>query len=236
MTDKDRGVYTPPPDEYERFDVSEDDDSRRGPLLLVVAVAVLIALIAVVYTAYNQGVRSGGRKDAPLIAAPAGPIKSTANPAEQQTPSKTESAAYEAMDNSGDDREVVTAPAPEQPADRQQQVEATSEPIVTQPTPKPAMQPAPKPIQTYQFQTDGKYVVQLGAFRSEEQALATWTKIRKRLSLVMDGATPDVQKADLGEKGVYYRLRAAAFASRAHAIAFCDSLKAKGQDCLVVAR
>jgi len=222
MTEEKRGVYTPPEDEYDRFDIGDEDDSRRGPLLLVVAFAVVIAFVAVIYTAYNQGVRSGGRADAPLIQAADGPIKSKPkDPGGVEQPS-TDGAAYDVMEKDKQPDQVIIAPPPEQPIE--------TKPIA-KPQPKPVAKPVTKPVTV-----EGKFVVQIGSFRSEQQALATWDTLTKRLPLILGKTTADVQRADLGAKGIYYRLRAAAFADRASANIFCGQLKSKGQDCIVVGR
>ena len=66
MTDRDTdrrvGAYAPPTDDDDTFDARED--SRRGPLLLTAAFAVFVLFIGVVWSAYRQGNREGGR-DAP---------------------------------------------------------------------------------------------------------------------------------------------------------------------------
>ena len=49
------------------------------------------------------------------------------------------------------------------------------------------------------------------------------------------GAEKRVQRADLGAKGVFYRLRVGAFEARADATEFCNALKATDQTCIVVA-
>jgi len=240
MSNDDRGVYSPPPDEYDRFDVSEDDDTRRGPLLLVVAVAVLIALIAVIYTAYNQGVRSGGRNDAPLIAAPTGPIKSKPqNPGGKKQPSTT-GAAYDPLDAKHNPDQVKIAPPTEQPIVKPKPPAQKKVETATVKTPAPATNrtqpiatPTKKPTSAA---TDGDFVVQIGSFRSEDQAKNTWETLRNRLPIILDKVSADIQRADLGAKGVYFRLRAASFTTRATANQFCASLKAKGQDCIVVKR
>ncbi len=234
MSNKDRGVYSPSSDEYDRFDVSEEDDSRRGPLLLVVAIAVVIAMIAVVYTAYHQGVRTGGRGAAPLIVAPSEPIKVAPEPAAQQVAPPPQNSAYDPLDGANAGQKIVVAPPPEQPAPRP--IAPVAQQPKPAPAPKPVVQPTPAPLFDYGVQTDGKFVVQLGAFRSKEQALQTWAALRTRLPILTEQTIADVQRADLGAKGVYFRLRAAAFASRAAGNAFCTALKSKGQDCIVVAR
>jgi cell division protein FtsN len=240
MTNKDRGVYSPPPDEYDRFDVGDEDDSRRGPLLLVVAVAVLIALAAVVYTAYNQGVRSGGRGEAPLIAADPAPIKTKPDNPGGKPDTGSQSAAYDPLDGPETTPDVTIAPPSEQPAPRpetrQPKPKPVPKPAVQQPKPKPVVTPPPRPSRAFAVKRDGNFLVQLGAYRSQDQAQSTWDALHRRLPVILDGTAADIERADLGAKGVYYRLRASAFADRANANAFCASLKSKGQDCIVVAR
>lgn len=230
MSNDDRGVYSPPEDEYDRFDVGDEDDSRRGPLLLMVAIAVVIAFIAVIYTAYNQGVRSGGRDDAPLIQAAAGPIKSKpADPGGIAQPD-TSGAAYNAIDPAQKSKEVTLAPPPEQPIGRKITPVETKPVVTSKPQP---LAPSRQPSTVF---TEGKYLVQIGAYRSKEQALATWDQITKKLPMLFDGTIADIQRADLGSKGIYYRLRAAAYAERSGADKFCKQLQSKGQDCIVVSR
>jgi len=230
MTEEKRGVYTPPEDEYDRFDIGDEDDSRRGPLLLVVAFAVVIAFIAVVYTAYNQGVRSGGRDDAPLIQAADGPIKSKPKDPGGIAQPSTDGAAYDVMEKDKQPDQVIIAPPPEQPIETKPVAKPPAKPVA-KPQTKPIAKPVTKPVAV-----EGKFVVQIGSFRSEQQALVTWGALTKRLPLILGKTTADVQRADLGAKGIYYRLRAAAFADRASANNFCGQLKSKGQDCIVVGR
>lgn len=78
----------------------------------------------------------------------------------------------------------------------------------------------------------GKSKVQLGAYRSEKEAKEAFAKIQKKFSALAD-ASPIVVKADLGKKGIYYRLRVGGFADDAAAKEFCKGLSAKGQACIV---
>ncbi|MBL4596070.1 MAG: SPOR domain-containing protein [Robiginitomaculum sp.] len=235
MTEHDRGVYSPPPNEYDRFDVSDEDDTRRGPLLLVVVIAVAIAFIAVVYTAYHQGFRTGGRNAAPIIEANSNPIKSAPKDPGGTPPAESNSAAYEPLDGNTTPNEIIEAPKPEQPIERQPIAEPVPEPVAQAPAPA-RVDPAPIARPSFDIERTGKFVVQLGAFRSEAQATENWTTLRNRLPAMMGNTQIDVQRADLGAKGIYYRLRAAAFGERAGAVDFCNALKANGQDCIVVSR
>jgi len=82
--------------------------------------------------------------------------------------------------------------------------------------------PAAKPA------ASGSYVLQIAAFKSQAEADAAWKTYKARHSALLSGYGSDVQKAELGEKGTWYRLRIAGFADRDVAAALCDRLKADG--------
>jgi cell division septation protein DedD len=77
-------------------------------------------------------------------------------------------------------------------------------------------------------------VLQLGAFESQELANGAWAMFRSRYESLGQLA-PDVQRADLGAKGIVYRLRAGPFADRTAAAEACVQLKAAGGNCFVAA-
>src|SRR5690606_18743063 len=74
--------------------------------------------------------------------------------------------------------------------------------------------------------------VQLGAYRSEKEALSTWGGMQKKHS-ELAGRQPQVVRADLGAKGIFYRLRVGGFSGMAEARDFCKGLSSKGQACIV---
>lgn len=80
----------------------------------------------------------------------------------------------------------------------------------------------------------GTHLVQVGSFRSEAEAIADWRRIERRFPGLLAGKARHVASADLGERGVFYRLRIGPFASVDDARAHCQSLKDGGQDCLAV--
>jgi hypothetical protein len=65
-------------------------------------------------------------------------------------------------------------------------------------------------------------------------AEAAWRKASSARPDIYQGASKQIQRADLGAKGVFYRLRVGTFAERSEASAFCDALKASGENCIVV--
>lgn len=78
----------------------------------------------------------------------------------------------------------------------------------------------------------GSYYVQLGSVSSADGAEKEWSKLSSALNL--QGKPHRVSKADLGARGIYYRIQAGPFA-QAYANTLCDNIKAqKPGGCLVV--
>ncbi len=103
-------------------------------------------------------------------------------------------------------------------------------------TVKQDAKPDPKPFAVNQpakpKASTGSVKVQLGAYKSDKEARDAFVKMQKKFSSLA-GKTPVVVKADLGAKGIFYRLRVGGFASDADAKKFCGGLSAKGQACIV---
>lgn len=80
----------------------------------------------------------------------------------------------------------------------------------------------------------GGYAVQFASYKSEDRARQGWATIQAAAGDLLQGVEPVVRRADLGvEKGIFYRLRARP-TSRAEAESLCQSLAARGIDCLIV--
>ena len=80
----------------------------------------------------------------------------------------------------------------------------------------------------------GSYRVQLVALRTEQLALAEWEKLKKANPDLFNGLSPNVVRADLGEKGIYYRLQAGPLAGAAQATDLCEKAKSRKLGCIVV--
>jgi cell division septation protein DedD len=107
-----------------------------------------------------------------------------------------------------------------------------SEPVATQPEPQP--QPAaPAASASAASAVSGTHVVQVGAFRSDAEANAFFDRLAGKFGALVEDKRPDIERADLGARGVYHRLRVGPFASREEAQSYCGQLKNGGQDCLV---
>jgi cell division protein FtsN len=73
--------------------------------------------------------------------------------------------------------------------------------------------------------------VQLGSFKSALIAEAQWGRFSRMPFLISSSHT--VQKADLGQKGIWYRLLVDAGPEPNSAASLCEKIKASGQECLV---
>jgi hypothetical protein len=95
---------------------------------------------------------------------------------------------------------------------------------------RPQLAPAPR------FVVNGPYVAQLAALQSEAAVEPAWRRFSSRAPDLFASARLDVERADLGPRGIYYRVRAGYFADRAEAARFCERIRQMGQDCIPTAR
>jgi len=85
-----------------------------------------------------------------------------------------------------------------------------------------------------------KYRVQIASFRTEEAADKAMRIIERKFAPLLKGKDGlndkygKIEFADLGEKGIYYRLQIMPFAQRRDAEGVCDHFKKKGQNCYVI--
>ncbi len=81
--------------------------------------------------------------------------------------------------------------------------------------------------------TGGGYVVQISSQRSEADAQASYRALQGKFPSVLGSRTPLIKRADLGDKGIYYRAMVGPFTSPDEASQFCGSLKTAGGQCVV---
>jgi tetratricopeptide (TPR) repeat protein len=77
------------------------------------------------------------------------------------------------------------------------------------------------------------WTVQLVSQRDAGSAWENWNKLQERHGKLLDGADAAVVKADLGDQGIYYRLRVHKLDSKQEADSLCRSLKRKGTNCFI---
>ena len=74
----------------------------------------------------------------------------------------------------------------------------------------------------------------IASVRSNEAAKSFWEDIKVEYkNLIKSELYHDIKTVDLGNKGIYYRLRVAGFENKEMADIFCDKLKELNQACFV---
>jgi cell division septation protein DedD len=138
--------------------------------------------------------------------------------------------------------EEAQSPAPPQP-------EAVPEPLLPEPKAEAAQIPAEPPVAPSAATSEpapqvaalpdaktGGFLVQLAALRAEDGARPAWARLQKAHPALLGDRELTIQRVDLGDRGIFYRVQTGFFADRVGARALCNALKARGQDCLVVKR
>jgi hypothetical protein len=79
----------------------------------------------------------------------------------------------------------------------------------------------------------GNFLVQISSQKSEADAQASFRALQTKFPSVLGSRAPVIKRADLGDKGVYYRAMVGPFGSPDEASQFCGSLKSAGGQCVV---
>jgi cell division septation protein DedD len=163
---------------------------------------------------------------APVVEAPKTPLPTAAEVKAPEAPKKE-----------------AAAPAPVTPAkpadntmdflrEKEKTLEAKT-PAVVPPAERPEVIHRPEPSKPVYSKTEGGYSIQLGAFKSESDAKAAWDKIIKRYTEALSGLKVFVERADLGDKGIFYRLKAGTVPNKSKAQELCDMMAKDKQPCFV---
>ena len=132
--------------------------------------------------------------------------------------------------DSVDTAAVEPSPAPEAPPRRSQARNEDSAPVdLLSAAAAPREEPAPPPGAA----TGDGWVVQISSQRTREEAQSSWDSMRGRYPSVLGDLQPSIQETDLGDRGIYHRLRVGPWPTRAEAIEVCEALQAAGGTCFV---
>jgi cell division septation protein DedD len=237
-SDASAGLYAEPRDR-------EAGPRFRGLLVCFVALLVIGVVAGGLWFAYQQGLRHGGAitgaADVPLIRADERPTKmKPENPGGMVVPDR--------------DKLIYTQkrtavehllPPPEKPMARPgtpfaaAPTEAPPPPAGLAAAPAQPAQVAGKPPQATTTTPAGKSAtaqkaggmrIQLGSVRSEEAAHQEWDRIRRANPDLLASITATPIRADLGDKGVFYRLVTAPIAD---ADRLCGELKRRNVGCII---
>ena len=117
---------------------------------------------------------------------------------------------------------------------------AVVDPVAQAPTaqlqPQPAGQPSaaiPGATEVAALPNNAPAYVQLASQRTEEEARATAQRLVTRFGPLFGGANMEVQRVDLGNRGIFYRVRVPANSAE-QASNICVNVKAAGGDCITM--
>jgi len=106
--------------------------------------------------------------------------------------------------------------------------------VPSKPAVPPAVPPAPAPaVLAPKPAGSGGWRVQLASVRTEEEAKSEIRRLASKATPALGGAALEIARADLGDKGIYYRVRGGGMEETAAREA-CRGLQAQGVGCVVV--
>jgi len=245
-------------------DYDDLDDLEEGGfnwMLVTVLLLAVAGFCSLAWYAYQTGAQQADTGDVLVIKADSEPVRSRPEDPGGRTFAHQDKTIYEAIGDGEDEVvEIRLQPDAETPNLEQEEVisadekvaqilqnavrdaqketeqkkaQPKAEPVkVVEPEPKPAPVAEPTPVSTTPVGSGER--VQLGAFRSNAEAEKHWQKVSRDFKSTLAGKPHQVVRADLGDKGVFYRLRVAGFADKDAAKATCKALTAGGQGCFVV--
>ena len=106
---------------------------------------------------------------------------------------------------------------------------------VTKTAPAPAVKEVakPTPVATSTTAVKGNYQVQIVSGKNKKAVEQTKDALYKKHNTILSGVSSEIVKADLGAKGIYYRLMLGSYNSKADANSLCSKLKAVKESCFV---
>jgi hypothetical protein len=226
----------------------------RGLVASLVAVVVVGVFAGGLWFAYQQGLRHGGGStgaaDVPLIRADERPTKvKPENPGGMEVPDRDKliytqkrATVEQLLPPPEKPMPRPTAPSAAAPSGSPQPPLMTAAAGASNPAPQPQLQqPAGKfPAKAGSAaataaklaapQQPGGARIQLASVRSEEAARQEWDRIKRANPDLLGSVSATPVRADLGEKGVFYRLQTAPIAD---AERVCGELKRRNIGCII---
>ncbi|WOK19078.1 SPOR domain-containing protein [Rhodopseudomonas sp. BAL398] len=98
-------------------------------------------------------------------------------------------------------------------------------------SPRTRMASAPTSLQS--AGASGGYLVQVSSQRSEADARTSFRVLQGKFPSVLGSQSAVIKRADLGQRGVYYRAMVGPFGSSDEASRLCGNLKSAGGQCVV---
>ncbi|HZK90012.1 MAG TPA: SPOR domain-containing protein [Stellaceae bacterium] len=230
-------VEEPPP--------GEELPPRRGLPGAALAVAVMAIFAGGLWFAYHEGAKHAAITAAepgqvPLIRADNDPVKVKPDKAGGMDIPDRDNPIY-AMRRGGPPVEKLLPP-PEAPAPRPVAPPPPAQ-VVAPPAPAPLLtpqqvaalaRPAAKPAALEAAGAGAGMRIQLASLRTPEAARDEWARLKHANDDLLGRLTAVAVRADLGERGIYYRVEAGPVADKAAAVRLCRALKERDLECRLV--
>ena len=228
-------------DQYEEEPQYEEPPPRRNFAGLALAVAVMAIFAGGLWFAYHLGTRHGEAADdavnVPLIRAGQDPVKLPPDKAGGMDVPDKDNPLYTRKAGGAPVEHIL--PLPEQPQPR---------PVAPPPPPPQGLAPALPPVAAAPQPAAAPHVaaapkpapaavatkVQLASVRTPEAAREEWARLKRDNPDLLGKLTANAVRADLGEKGIYYRVEAGPLSDKAAADRLCRALKERGLGCGLV--
>ena len=135
------------------------------------------------------------------------------------------------------DPAALSVSAPTAPAQRNPLAAGANTPLTPQSAPASDAAPPIRFVATNAVRTapsaGGDYLVQVSSEKKEGDAQASYRALQNKFPAALRSRPPVIKRADLGDKGVYYRTMVGPFGSTEEAAQFCTNLKSAGGQCVV---
>lgn len=130
--------------------------------------------------------------------------------------------------------EPATMPPAAPPAPTQAQLSPAAAAAARELAPMPTANPTKAGATRAEAGRAGALRLQLGAVRSETEARGTWERLKRQNADLLGRLSAVAIRADLGDKGVYYRIEAGPVGDASTADRICGGLRQRRLACIIV--
>ena len=247
----------PPPAAMPEMSLLTRVNRRRGTILTcLVSIAAIGSFGGVVWWAHTQNIEAGGKGLAPIIKAEDRPVREKpANAGGLQVAQQDNEAFRRINPNAAPNPTERLLPPPQQPRapTAAQLAQAATQPAAAAPAPPApaagaADPPRAEPARAEAGETPGPSIasiveglsgpvggwrIQLASVPNEEVARTTWARLQGANGDVLGQLRMQAARADLGAKGVWYRVQAGPLDEK-QAAGACSRLKQRNVECIPV--
>jgi cell division septation protein DedD len=222
-------------------DLAEQSHYNKKKLVLMGLTAVFLSGFAImIWLSYTSEIDEGG--PIPVVRADGTVVKEKPiEPGGKEIPFQDKE-VFDRVDNLPNQGGDVLASSAEIPLKRPvieepivSEQEAAANEVVEEVT-KVVETPKPAAIPVKAASTGGDFMIQIGAFADRKIAETHWAAVKSKNNAVLSNLSPTYMRVDLGDSGIFYRVRGGMLVDRVAADKVCAGLKKNNQTCLVVTK